>query len=112
MDVRYAELENIIRQLDEREMWGNWADELTNEMRKWMKGCVSNVLFSIIINGRTKGKFREERGLRQEDPLSPFLFNIVVDGLSRLVDKAKAFDEVRGFEVGKEKIEVTYSIRG
>lgn len=75
---------------------------------RWIKGCVSNVFFSIFINGRPRGKIKCHRGLRQEDPLSPFLINLVIDGLGRLVDRAKVVTEVRGLEVGWDKIEISH----
>lgn len=58
--------------------------------------------------GRPRGKFKGERGLRQEDPLSPFLFNLVVDVLGRLVDKAKTMNEIRGLKVGRDKVVITH----
>ena len=51
-------------------------------------GCLSTVSFSVFINESSRGKFRRSRGLRQGDPLSPFLFTLVVDALGRLIDKA------------------------
>ncbi|MCH99815.1 LINE-1 reverse transcriptase like, partial [Trifolium medium] len=43
---------------------------------------------SILINGRPTEDFKVERGLRQGDPLSPFLFLIVVEGLAGMMRKA------------------------
>ena len=71
-------------------------------------GCLSTVSFSIFINGRPRGKFRGSRGLRQGDPLSSFLFTLVVDVLGRLIDKAIQCQMVRGFIVGKNKVEVSH----
>ena len=42
--------------------------------------------FSVLINGSPKDFFGSSRGLRQDDPLSPLLFVIVMEALSRLLD--------------------------
>ena len=71
-------------------------------------GCLSTVSFFIFINGRPRGKFKGSRGLRQGDPLSPFLFTLVIDVLGRLIDKAIRGRAICGFIVGKDKIEVSH----
>eukprot|EP00268_Persea_americana_P022299 TRINITY_DN22188_c0_g1_i1.p1 TRINITY_DN22188_c0_g1~~TRINITY_DN22188_c0_g1_i1.p1 ORF type:complete len:288 (+),score=35.68 TRINITY_DN22188_c0_g1_i1:796-1659(+) len=57
--------------------------------QNWIKECLSSVHFSIINNGSPKDYFQTQRGLRQCDPLSPFLFVIVAEALSRMVMKAE-----------------------
>jgi len=55
---------------------------------KWVKFCISTVNFSIIINGSQTGYFKAQKGLRQGDPLSPFLFLLAMEGLNSMVKTA------------------------
>ena len=50
--------------------------------------CISIVKFFILINGSPSDFFGSSRGIRQGDPLSPLLFDIVMKGLSRMLDVA------------------------
>jgi hypothetical protein len=51
----------------------------------WIMTCVRSVKYSIRLNGNLLQKFAPTRGLRQGDPLSPYLFLFVAEGLSRLL---------------------------
>ncbi|XP_074267063.1 uncharacterized protein LOC141590365 [Silene latifolia] len=56
--------------------------------------CVSSPSYSLALNGEIFGFFKGKRWLRQGDPLSPILFTICLEYLSRLLDNLKKF---RGF---------------
>lgn len=56
----------------------------------WIKKCIEMASFSIQINGELAGYFNSKRGLRQGCSLSPYLFVICMQVLSKLLDKAAA----------------------
>ena len=58
---------------------------------KWISTvmrCVSSVKYAVWINGQTYGLIQPTQGLRQDDPLSPYLFLICTEGLSALLHHA------------------------
>lgn len=52
------------------------------------------------MNGSPSEEFCPRRGLRQGDPLSPLLFNVVAEGLNILLKRAKELGIINGVEVG------------
>ena len=68
--------------------------------RKWIRYCILIVKFSILINGSPIDFFGSSRGLWQGDPLSPLLFDIVMEALSRMLDVAASAGQFSGFSVG------------
>jgi hypothetical protein len=51
---------------------------------------------SVLANGEESPTFKTGKGLRQRDPLSPLLFNIVADVLTKMLDKAARKGLVKG----------------
>ena len=56
--------------------------------RGLMMQCISSVTCVVRINGKPKGHITPTRGLRQDDPLSPYLFLLCAEGLLALIKKA------------------------
>ncbi|GKF72830.1 RNA-directed DNA polymerase, eukaryota, reverse transcriptase zinc-binding domain protein [Tanacetum coccineum] len=57
--------------------------------RTWIFGCLNNDRSSVLVNESPTSKFDIRRGLRQGDPLSPFLFILAMEGLHMLMCKAE-----------------------
>ncbi|XP_057986601.1 uncharacterized protein LOC131171150 [Hevea brasiliensis] len=72
--------------------------------RRWVKLVmqrVSTVSFSILINGAPSESFILTRGLRQGDPLSPYLFLFVSQALSSLIAHAKELGQIKGLKINR-----------
>lgn len=70
--------------------WGFLQDFLT-----WIKECISTSMYLVKINGQLEGFFRGKKGLRPEDPLSPYLFVICMEVLTKLLYKATSEGKIR-----------------
>lgn len=70
--------------------------------------CVATARFSVLLNGSPYGFFAAERGLRQGDPLSPALFTIFSDILSRMLAKAELEGRLSGVKVTRTSPRITH----
>jgi len=61
--------------------------------------CVSSVSYKIRVNGELTETFKPERGQRQGDPLSPYLFLLCAEGFSALLQRAEEIRLMRGVKV-------------
>ena len=80
--VKWGFLQGILTKLGFLEGWV-----------KLMMGCVTTTSFSILIDGKPHGHIIPSRGLRQRDPLSPYLFLLCAEGFISLLQHAKAEED-------------------
>ena len=60
--------------------------------QRWVKlamEIVTTTSYSVFINGEPKGWITQTRGIRQGDPLSPYLFLLCAEGLSALLNSQR-----------------------
>ena len=64
---------------------------------RWIRTCISIVQFFVLFNGSLADFFESSRGLRKGDPLSPMLFFVMMEVLSKMMKKAEGAGLLRGF---------------
>jgi len=83
--VNWSFVQQTLRMKGFSPIWCNWIEEVMN------RGSVG-----IKVNEEVGHNFQTRKGLRQGDPLSPTLFNLVADMLAILVSRAKSCGQFRG----------------
>nr|KYP48323.1 hypothetical protein KK1_030015 [Cajanus cajan] len=63
--------------------------------------CITSVHFQVLLNGNRVGFIVPGRGLRQGDPLSPYLFILGMEGLYSLIHKAELLGNLQGIQISR-----------
>jgi len=71
---------------------------------KWVMCCIMDVSYSVLLNGEATPFFLSERGLRQGCPLSPLLFLLIMEGLSRAIITARNRDQLASIKINENYI--------
>eukprot|EP00253_Pinus_taeda_P003177 PITA_03177 len=75
---------------------------------RWINNLISSTFFSILINGIPSSTFRPSRGIRQGDPLLPFLFVILAKGLGHNINSAILSRNLKGALINKVKSQIFF----
>jgi len=86
--VEWAFLEKILLKMGFEESWVALIME-----------CITTITYSILVNGELNGLTTPSKGLRQRDPLSPYLFLFCAEGLNALLSNAATRGKIRGFSL-------------
>ena len=71
----------------------------SNRWIGWVMGCVTTSSFSTLINGKPYGNINPSRSIRQDDPLSLYLFLLCVEGLTSVLTKVEHERHINGVSV-------------
>ena len=86
--VEWACLDKIMEKLGFVELW-----------RRLIMRCMITISYAFNINGRPRGHIIPTRGIRQGDPLSPYLFLLCAEGLSALIKSSVESGSLEGLAV-------------
>ncbi|GJY92863.1 putative RNA-directed DNA polymerase, partial [Tanacetum coccineum] len=75
---------------------------------RWVETFLRSSTMSVLVNGSPSEEFGLERGVRQGDPLSPFLFILAAKGLNAIVSEAVEKGIFTGVKVGENKVVVSH----
>lgn len=117
-EAKKKKLKRIISKIDFSKAYDsiNWdfLEEMLQGMnfcstwRRWMRECISSASIFVLVNGSPSDDFNLQKGLRQGDSLSSFLFLIVAECLSLIIKKVVNLDVLKLVEIGKDKAHVTH----
>ena len=95
--VEWGFIKKVMKQLGFNERWISL-----------IMHCITTVTYSVLINGVSHRCIVPLRGLRQGDPLSPYLFLICVDGFSSLINDAVRYNMLSGVSICRGSPMVTH----
>ena len=75
---------------------------------EWVYSMISTPNFSILVNGTPTSTFNATRGIRQGDPISPFLFIMAVEGLGRNIKKELREKRIKGIKLWGNNLPITH----
>jgi len=93
--VRWDFLYDMLSRMGFHRVWINW-----------IRACLESATVSVLVSPTEE--FKPTRGLRQGDPMTPFLFLVVAEGLAGLVRQALRANLLSGVKVGNKEVKVSF----
>jgi hypothetical protein len=79
-----------------------------NKWIEWIRACVFAGNLSVLVNGSPTPEINIQRGLKQGDPLAPFLFLLVVEGFSGVMRNAVNKNLFKGFSFSRAPVVISH----
>jgi hypothetical protein len=79
-----------------------------NNLVQTIMKCVSSVSFSILVNGQPSQSFKPNRGIRQGDPLSPYLFILCADVFSNMISEKQNQSLINGLATAQNAPKISH----
>ena len=95
--IRWNFVFEVLRQMNFDSKWIDWISSIFNSSS-----------ISVLVNGSPSSEFSPTRGLRQGDPLSPLLFNLVGEVLSAMLNRASELKIINGISLPNCKELITH----
>lgn len=80
----------------------------TEKWIRWVMFCVTTVRYKVSFIGSLVGPIYPTRGVRQGDPLSPYLFLLCVEGLSHSLKEAADIGSISGCQINSNAPSITH----
>nr|GEU39075.1 RNA-directed DNA polymerase, eukaryota [Tanacetum cinerariifolium] len=87
--IRWDYLQDILKMFGFGDKWCGWIN-----------GCLNSTMGSVLVNGSPASEFQFHKGLKQGDPLSPFLFILIMESLHLSFSKVKDAGLFLGIPIG------------
>ncbi|GLU19134.1 hypothetical protein SLE2022_353990 [Rubroshorea leprosula] len=96
-NISWEFLDYMLERMNFRSIWRGWIQE-----------CLRSNSISVLLNGSPTKEFVMQRGLRQGDPLAPFLFLIVAEGFNGIISSTVEKELFEGVPIGGGGINISH----